>query len=489
MRSEFFRVLIPYNACLLVLSLAVYIFSSCSHSTSVLSPLLYINTSLTYPGRLVRLIPSESTPEKAAIKALFNHRLSSSPTSAREEWLSIVEGHSPLWTNITSSKRELIRSFLNTINLEIVKRARPSSIFDFQSASVGNLFLTGARLFTGSFESAIYLLGSITGVPENVHVIPAINSNFSHHISAGLEDGTIITGQNAISHPLPTSSSSGRADVNSTALTSPSTTILESVPESPISQNRRISKELSEHDRVEDANLPGSLPTLRKQYITFHKSDTEDLPSRIERIWYINPYGQEIRPAPNQAVLGALGEASAVVYSIGSLYTSVIPGLILRDVGIAVGNPSVRFKILILNGSLDRETRAVGFAFGAKHFVKAIADACCRISGSASRASVGKENGEECRMGDWKNYVTHVVHLNGEGTPRVEREELAQVGVECVRIYGRKNEDGEGMLYDGNALRGALEAILGGPRRGEKGDGLGRRNTLNITGKGKGDLS
>jgi 2-phospho-L-lactate transferase/gluconeogenesis factor (CofD/UPF0052 family) len=187
-------------------------------------------------------------------------------------------------------------------------------------------------------------------VPENVHVIPAINSNFSHHISAGLEDGTVITGQNAISHPVPTSSTSLQSPANPTSLTSPSTTTLETFPESPQTHTRRISKELSEHDRVEDANLPGSLPTLRKQYITFHKADTDDLPSRIERIWYINPYGQEIRPAPNPAVLGALREASAVVFSIGSLYTSVIPSLILRDVGDAVGDPSIRFKILILNG-------------------------------------------------------------------------------------------------------------------------------------------
>lgn len=135
------------------------------------------------PGRLVRLIPSSPSPETAAVKSFFNHRLSSSSALARIEWLDIVEARHFLWTDISSEKRELIRSFLNTINLEIVKRLRPTSSFNFQSASVGNLFLTGARLFTGSFESAIYLLGAITGVPSNINVIPAINSNFSHHIS------------------------------------------------------------------------------------------------------------------------------------------------------------------------------------------------------------------------------------------------------------------------------------------------------------------
>ncbi|RAL68440.1 hypothetical protein DID88_007169 [Monilinia fructigena] len=110
-----------------------------------------------------------SSSELIPLKTFFNHRLDPSPEEARHEWLAIVEGHSPLWSEITSPKRELIRSFLNTINLEIVKRARPNSVFNFQSASVGNLFLTGARIYTGSFEAAIYLLGSITGTTRRYY--------------------------------------------------------------------------------------------------------------------------------------------------------------------------------------------------------------------------------------------------------------------------------------------------------------------------------
>ncbi|PMD41403.1 UPF0052 domain protein [Hyaloscypha variabilis F] len=402
-------------------------------------------------SRLVRLIPEDSSsPETTAIKTLFNHRLSPDSTLARHEWLDIVESRHLLWTSIPSPKRELIRSFLNTINLEIVKRVRPTSSFNFQSASVGNLFLTGARLFTGSFESAIYLVGAITGVPSNVNVIPAINSNFSHHISAGLQDGTIITGQNAISHPSAPSAPTPAA-------VSPATT-----------HARTLSKELTEHDHIEDANLPGSLPTLRKQYIAFTKTHTSDLPSRIERIWYINPYGQEIRPAPNPKVLESLDSASAVIYSIGSLYTSIIPCLILKGVGERIRSGGVRYKILILNGSLDRETRAVGCEFSAKDFVEAVGRAC-----------KGGDVGEQ----EWARYVTHVIYLEGEGTPRIEREVLGRVGVECVRIYGRRREveDGDGgMVYDGIALGQALEAIIGGGKKGVL--DRSRRNTLGISG-------
>lgn len=303
-------------------------------------------------------------------------------------------------------------------------------------------------------------------MPANVNVFPAINSNFSHHISAGLQDGSIITGQNSISHPSapsatgpPITSSSVHPEEEEEQITSTTTQRL-----------RTLSLILTEHDHIEDANLPGSLPTLRKQYISFAKTHTADLPSRIERIWYINPYGQEIRPAPNPKVLSSIEEASAVIYSIGSLYTSIIPCLVLRDVGeIIASAKELKYKILILNGSLDRETRAEGMQFSAKDFLTAIASACASSRGTS--AAVGEE--------DLRKYVTHVIHLQGEGTPRVEKEELGRLGVECVRIYGRKNENG-GMLYDGAALGQALEAIMGDARRGV-GD-RSRRNTLGVGG-------
>ncbi|RYC53606.1 hypothetical protein CHU98_g12603, partial [Xylaria longipes] len=261
-------------------------------------------------SRLVRLIPpSETDAERASLKSLFNHRLSSDTSSARVEWLDIVEGRHALWADISSEKRELIRSIFNHTNMEIVKRARPSSVFNFAKASIGNLFLTGARLFTGSLESAIYLLSTICAIPSTVATLPAINSNFTHHISAGLEDGSQITGQNAISHPsAPTSlpdagdTAASPAETPSSSLTpilltSTSTPLLRPKP-STQEDPQTVLRETEAHDRIEDATLPGSLPSLRKQYITFTKSGShnDDLPSRISRIWYINPYGHEIYP-------------------------------------------------------------------------------------------------------------------------------------------------------------------------------------------------
>ncbi|MCJ1326514.1 hypothetical protein MMC10_003178 [Thelotrema lepadinum] len=413
-------------------------------------------------GRLVRLIPHA----QAQVHALLNHRLSSSSTPALADWQGIVDGTSLLWAPIPSPTRELLRSMLNHVNFEILKRARPPhSTFNFSSASIGNLFLTGARLFTGSFESAIHLLGLICSISEHVSVIPAINSNFSHHISAGLSNGAVIVGQNAISHP---SAPTALPDLEAPSFRS----------EAPQQQNSATSGgggpiihlDDSAAHHPEDANLPGSLPTLRQPNITFSKAAEEDLPARIERIWYINPYGQEIAPFANPKAVSAIRDAEAVIYSIGSLYTSIVPTLILRGVGEAIASSNsnggaLRHKILILNGSVDRETGPRKEPMGATEFVGAIARA-----GEESRGFRGPVVGRQV----WRRYVSHVIYLEGEGVPKVDRKELAEAGVECVRCWGRRAEDGS-WRYDGTGLVGALEAILG---RGDKGGEKSRRNTM-----------
>ncbi|KAL9106138.1 MAG: hypothetical protein Q9227_008786 [Pyrenula ochraceoflavens] len=428
-------------------------------------------------SRLVRLIPKfPPSPERSAVADLFNHRLSSSSSSeAQQEWYSIVDGTSPLWVGISSAKRELIRSFFNNLNLEILKRARPpQSTFDFTSASVGNLFLTGARIFTGSFESAIYLLGSICSIPDdNVRVIPAINSNFSHHIAAGLANGEVVVGQNSISHPSEPTAFAG------------------------LSSDRD-----REHEGVEDATLPGSLPTLRKQNIKFSKAEEEDLPARIERIWYINPYGQEISPPSNPKVLESIKDSQAIIYSIGSLYTSIIPSIILAGVGSALHSSPARHKILILNGSLDREVGPSAAPFTAFDFVEAIVRAAEQSQGKPwSGLSVAKHSSlpdlpqqhlpppdqaiSATKATILRQYVTHVIYLEGEGAPKMNRSNLLDAGIECIRLYGRRIEGvgdngnifGKGMKYDGPALIGAIEAILG--RKGDSVFGAkSRRNTL-----------
>nr|OQO30269.1 hypothetical protein B0A51_01817 [Rachicladosporium sp. CCFEE 5018] len=387
-------------------------------------------------SRLVRLIPDSST-ETVAIRAFFNHRLARDYTTARAEWLDIVEATSPLWDGVSLPKQELIRSFLNVMNLEVVKRLRPSSRFDWSGASVGNLFLTGQV----TLITAIYLLSSTCGVPPYVSVLPVLNTNFACHIAAGLINGDVITGQNNISHP------------------SHPTAAVPVPPARPASKSGYATPHpTEEEDKIEDANPPGSLPVLRKPALAFSKMLEADLPARIERLWYINPYGQEIRMPANPRVLAALDEATTVIYSIGSLFTSIIPSLVLRGVGHAIADPRVKSKILILNGTLDRETGPSTSPFTALDFVAAIARA-----GAESRDQGGPEQEEY-----WQ-YVTHVIYMDSPTSPKVDMTAFGQLGIETVRVYGR-----QAGRYDSKALGQVLDAIVG--RR--EGRGLGRRNTL-----------
>ncbi|CAL8574119.1 hypothetical protein XPA_000092 [Xanthoria parietina] len=97
-------------------------------------------------SRLVRLIP----PTNAPILHFFNHRLPPSSVQASAEFLTLLDLTSPLYQPIPTPQALLIRSIFSHLHLEILKRIRPpSSTFNFQSAAIGNLFLTGARLLTG----------------------------------------------------------------------------------------------------------------------------------------------------------------------------------------------------------------------------------------------------------------------------------------------------------------------------------------------------
>jgi 2-phospho-L-lactate transferase/gluconeogenesis factor (CofD/UPF0052 family) len=445
-------------------------------------------------SRLVRLIPSAPfSPERDAISRVFNHRLSAdSHTDAANEWQSIVAGTADLWDGVPFAKKELVRSFLNTLNMELLKRSRPpTSTFDFTSASVGNLFLTGARLFTGSFESAIYLLSSICQIPDgDVQVIPSISSNFSHHIAAGLANGDVIVGQNNISHPSAPTAAPALPDLQSNG------TI-----------RARHSIDHADDLDAEDANIPGTLPTLRQRNIKFSKAEDDDLPARINRVWYINPFGQEMLPPANPRALAAVKDAQAIIFSIGSLYTSLMPSIVIRGMGRALRSTPARHKILILNGSLDREVGPSSSPFTAFDFVEAIARAgeqsreepwnptqsieSSEYTTRTATPSQAAANGSllspdlasqvELKMTKrssiYRQYVTHVIHIGGEGTPEVDREHLALLGIDCLKLYGRKNPTAKGMLYDGQALVGAIEAILG-----KRGDAMSsarsRRNTL-----------
>lgn len=190
----------------------------------------------------------------------------------------------------------------------------------------------------------------------------------------------------------------------------------------------------------------------------------------------------------------------------------------------------MRTKILILNGSLDREVGPSRDPCDALDFVEAIVRAGEEGRGSVWRGTARRDGGVAAAAAAapgsagcsppiiigpdgstprsiHASYITHLIYLSPPSSqnasqpappfPHVDPALLRRVGIEPIKLYGRKIEevgpDGvtvlcTGMAYDPSALRGALEMVLG--RRGaavaEEGDadgsgvlvGRSRRNTL-----------
>lgn len=351
-------------------------------------------------SRLIRLIPdSPEHTEMFAIKRLLSHRLPVDSSLARHEWLDIVEGLNELWHNISNEKGQTIRSFLRIVNSELVKRARPSNLFDFSTGAIGNLFLTGMRLFFGSIESAIFLFASITGIDSDTKVLPILNTSYMTPIAALLMDDSIIAGQNAISHPSAFS-----------AVTTEQEATVD-----------------------EDANLPGSLSSLRRAGIAFDKDIEEPLPSRIREVYYINPYGQRMTPKPNARVVESIKVADAIVFAPGSLYTSIWPLLIPSEVGLAL-RACKKMKVVLLNGELDRETPN----YSAVDFLLSM---CSAISTD--------------RVTD---VCTHLIYTSGKGAPKVNDMELTRMGVKCLPILGEPSRSG--MRYKSDQVEKILSTLL-----------------------------
>lgn len=96
------------------------------------------------------------------------------------------------------------------------------------------------------------------------------------------------------------------------------------------------------------------------------------LSGRIRRVFY-----SSMTKAPleaNPSVISKLANCDAIVYAMGSLFTSIIPNLLLAGMKSVISVRSVP-KILLLNGSYDRETKWSDGFMTASDFVRAVTDA------------------------------------------------------------------------------------------------------------------
>ncbi|CAO2165529.1 unnamed protein product [Urochloa humidicola] len=280
-------------------------------------------------SRCLRL-SDESTSEALSVRKLLGHRLPIDPSEAKLEWYRIVEGDHSLWDGVSRPYRETIRAFLVYFHNEILRRS--AEMFCFTNGSIGNFFFAGARIFFQSLDAAIFLFSRVSQIPAESLVLPVISTNDRLTLGCELWDGTIIRGQNEISHP-----SNGRRVVN------------------------------------KDCNSCTALP------------------SRIKRVFYMSSEGSnllhEVFPEANHTVLEQLSKVDCIVYAMGSLFTSVCPSLVLRGIGETIASRSTP-KVLLLNGSHDRETSGLS----ASGFVTAITDSLNRTYGDPHKSLKNRPN-------------------------------------------------------------------------------------------------
>nr|GEW50087.1 maternal effect embryo arrest 18 [Tanacetum cinerariifolium] len=232
-------------------------------------------------SRCLRL-SDQSTSEALAVRTLLGFRLPLDARQAKLEWYSIVEGEHPLWKDVSKPYRETIRAFLAYFQNQIIRRTNES--FSFSNGSIGNFFFAGARIFFQSLDAAIFLFSRVSQIPTESLVLPVISTNDRLTLGCELWDGTIIRGQNEISHPTS-----------------------------------------------------GSLQLI-------DKVNSSALPSVIKRVFYMSSEGSnllhEVFPTVNPSVLEQLRNVDCIIYGMGSLFTSICPSLVLLGVGEIISSRS-----------------------------------------------------------------------------------------------------------------------------------------------------
>ena len=157
-------------------------------------------------------------------------------------------------------------------------------------------------------------------MPPETSVLPIIRSEADRRVVLGavLSDGTLLRGQNTISHPG--SSHPGSVDKSAAH---------EQLLPCPIRRVCYLSTD------APDAAAGSAASSVGAAHETYH----------------------EVYPQVNPLVTERLKRAQMIIYGAGSLYTSICPSLVVRGVGEEIAAlPAGTPKILMLNGHPDRET-------------------------------------------------------------------------------------------------------------------------------------
>lgn len=193
--------------------------------------------------------------------------------------------------------------------------------------------------------------------------------------------------------------------------------------------------------------------------ILFSKPDDDQaaesaLASPIRRVLYVNAYRNEIYPAPNPAFVNALGRSQTLIYSCGSLWTSIMPCVALRNIATSIAtSPGLKYKVLLLNSVHDRETRGM-------HALDVV-NALCSSLNQSDHPSHHHPHPANSHSWPPNLLISHLVYFP-HGQLKVDTHRLEQMGIRCVAAHSRLTTKTGAPKFDEQSVRDALHRITTG---------------------------
>jgi len=184
---------------------------------------------------------------------------------------------------------------------------------------------------------------------------------------------------------------------------------------------------------------------LKNSQLHFNKvDDNNHLPAPIKRILYINPYGEEIKPMGNSRAISKLKNANMIIYSIGSLMTSLMPIIILGNFADTIAMTKNTHKILIVNNEYDRETSGIIGEDYIRIVIESMANAMADYR-EAKGLSIDPTTIK------WNSFITDIIYLK-RGQIQMDWDSISEVhNIKCHKI--------EADLLENETLQQVLETI------------------------------
>jgi cathepsin L len=150
-------------------------------------------------------------------------------------------------------------------------------------------------------------------------------------------------------------------------------------------------------------------------------------------------------------VLSRLATADAIVYGVGSLWSSICPSLVPAGVGEAVAARDCA-KVLMLNGTRDRETTGMG-----------VMDICRAVASSLNRQhSKAASRVAKPLANPLSAYVTAVLAPDGCEFDLGDAE-LLRSGIRVIRVPSENDEQGR-VVFQPRPLVAELRSFIAAHR-------------------------